>query len=101
MKIVRKIIHDLIMILVPKALRKNMLTCEQVALIIAEKPNLSAFKKTKLQMHLFVCQSCLNYKNQIKIIDSESKNLGKINLTDSQKQKIIKSRSEISKKYSK
>jgi hypothetical protein len=80
MKIVRKIIHDLIMILVPKALRKNMLTCEQVALIIAEK---------------------LNYKNQIKIIDSESKNLGKINLTDSQKQKIIKSRSEISKKYSK
>ena len=101
MKVIRKIIHDLIMILIPKALRKNMLTCEQVAFIIAEKPNISVLRKTKLQMHLFVCQSCINYKKQINIIDFGSKNLGKISLTESQIKKLNISQSETSKKYSK
>ena len=101
MKILRNIIHDLMMVMIPKSLRKNMLTCEQVAHIIAEKQDIPAFKRVKLQMHLFICQSCLDYKNQIQIIDASSTKLGKITLTSSQKEQISNSKSKIINKYSK
>ena len=101
MKTIRKIIHDLMMVLMPKALKKKMLTCEQVAHIIAEKPDITKFKKAKLHMHLFICQSCLNYKNQIKIIDSTLNTMGKINLTDAQKEQISNSQINTINEYSK
>jgi hypothetical protein len=101
MKILRNMIHDLMMVMIPKSLRKNMLTCQQVAHIIAEKQDITKFKKVKLQMHLFICQSCLDYKNQIKIIDSSIKELREINLTSYQKEQISNSKSKIINKYSK
>jgi hypothetical protein len=84
----------------PPSLKKKMLTCEQVAHIIAQKPNIPVFNKAKLHMHLFICQSCLNYKKQIVIIDSSLKKMGTINLTNSQKEQVLKSRLEVISKYS-
>lgn len=68
MKLIRKIIHDLMMMIIPKSLRKNMLSCEEVSHIISENQELPTFSKLKLKMHLFICQKCLDYEKQIQFI---------------------------------
>ncbi len=99
MKIIRKIIHDLIVTIVPKSLRRNMLTCEQVSHIIAQDIQLSKFKTFKLQMHLFICQSCLNYKKQIQTIDKAAQKLGTVQLTKEQKEQILSSKKQTINKF--
>lgn len=95
MKLIRRIIHDLLMIIIPKSFRKNSLTCKQVSEIIACKPELSRLSKIKLHMHLFICQSCLNYKNELSTLEKAAGNLGELKLTDEQLKKLKISKTNI------
>lgn len=99
MKFLRHIIHEIIVTIVPKALRKNMLTCKDVAFILATNPNLSLVKKLKLNMHIMICQSCLNYKKQLILIDKTTEKLNKIELTQEQKQLLENSKNEQIKRF--
>ncbi len=97
-RIFRSIIHDLVILLVPKVLRKNMLSCEQVTQLL-EQDQLSGSKRLKLKMHLLICQCCTDYKKQMSIITQESKKLTQQALTPEQKKRIKNSKFSVIEKY--
>ncbi len=100
MKLIRKIIHDLLMIMIPKGIRKNMLSCEEVSHIIAEDDDLKSIKKIKLKMHLFICQKCLDYKKQIQFINQNAKKIKLSNLENDLANKIEESKNSLIDKHS-
>lgn len=100
MKFIRKIIHDLMMIIIPKGMRKNMLSCEEVSHIIAEDHQLKSMAKIKLKMHLFICQKCLDYKKQIQFIEKNAKNIKFSAHKDGPSKRIEKSKKNLIDKYS-
>ncbi len=99
-RLIRSIIHDLVIFFVPKVLRKNMLSCEQVTQLL-EQDHLSSSKKVKLRMHLLICQCCTDYKSQVDIISEESKKLTQKSLTQEQLNRVKKSKFSIIEKYKK
>lgn len=101
MKLIRKIIHDLMMIIIPKSLRKNMLSCEEVSHIIAEDIKLKSLKKIKLKMHLFICQKCLDYERQIQFINKSTTKLSFSAVEDRLDDKIKESEKNLINNYSK
>lgn len=99
MRFIRKMIHDFIDWIVPRKLRRNMMTCEQVSHIIAENQQLKPLKKFKLQMHLFICQKCLDYKEQIHFLESNAKVIQLKPLDKNTKQKMESCKHELLNKY--
>jgi hypothetical protein len=61
-----------------------MMTCEEVSKILANKDKLSTPLIFKLKMHLFICQCCTDYSNQIKTIEEQTHKMGKVELTPQQ-----------------
>lgn len=100
MKKIRHFIHHFIMTYIPQGMRRNSLTCSEVAMLLANKSELKKMTALKLKMHLFICENCLNYKKQIQIIDNHSEILGIISLTASQRNQINNSKSSIISQYS-
>lgn len=94
-KLIRHILHEMVVIFIPKRLRASIMpSCQRVSEMLEEQ-NLSLSDGVKLRMHLFICQCCTDYKSQLNFMSNEAKKLEKINLTDTQKEKILKSKSEI------
>jgi len=100
MKFLRHIIHEIVVTIVPKSLRKNMLSCKDVAFILATNPSLPLLKKLKLNMHILICQSCLNYQKQLILINNETKKLNKVKLTEEQMDIIKRSKEDQIKRLS-
>ncbi len=46
-------------------MKEDMLSCEEVAFIIANNEKRSSYQAVKLYMHLFVCRDCQHTKQQI------------------------------------
>jgi hypothetical protein len=91
----RALIHDAVILLVPKGIRKSFMpSCQQVSEML-EAESLGFRKIIKLKMHLFICQCCVDYKNQVSIISAQARELGKIELTEAQKRKVQSSKSSI------
>ena len=98
-KLIRKIIHDIMMIIMPKSVQKSLLSCKEVARILTEEhDSLSTVKIIKLKMHIMICQSCTDYKKQISIIEKNSKKLPQIYLDQETLEKVNKSKDDILKR---
>lgn len=88
-KIIRKLIHDFLMLVIPNWIRKKSVTCEQAAKLMAsEDPNRTWFMKLKLKMHVIICQNCIDYHHQLNIIEHTAKNIQHIDLDDAARARI-------------
>ncbi len=87
LKLFRIIIHFLSS-LMPKALTKNMLTCQEVAFILANTENIEGAEFKKLRMHLFLCEPCANYRKQLLAMNKATQDLGSLELSSDQLEKI-------------
>lgn len=94
-RIFRHLIHEFVVLLVPRNLRKNLMTCEEVSKILANENSLSTSSTFKLKIHLFICQCCTDYSDQLKEIDAQAHKLSKIELTPQQKESVRKSQKKI------
>jgi hypothetical protein len=90
-RIFRHLLHELVLFMVPKSIRKNMLSCEEVSRILADEEGHNSASVFKLKMHLFICQCCTDYSKQLNVIDERSRALSKVSLSDEQKSMIKKS----------
>ena len=72
----------------PKALKKNMLTCQEVAFILANTKNIEGAEFKKLRMHLFLCEPCANYRKQLLAMNKATQGLGSLELSSDQLEKI-------------
>ena len=54
-----------------------MLTCKEIAFILASKEEISLLKKTELRMHLLMCKHCSNYNKQLIFLNKGMKKLFK------------------------
>ena len=88
-RIIRNIIHDLIMVLVPRFMRKGLMSCKEVAEILSGNTDLSKQYRFKLKMHLMICQCCTDYSEQLNIISTKSKKLKSLELTQEQKKQVV------------
>lgn len=52
-----------------------MLTCKEIAYILASKEEISLLKKTELRMHLLMCKHCSNYNKQLLFLEKGVKKL--------------------------
>lgn len=80
----RAIIHDLIIILMPKEILSKTLSCEEVAKSILDHNEQNSKKPFRIRLHMFICQCCTDYDAQLKIIKLSSKTIGQVNLTPEQ-----------------
>lgn len=87
LKLFRIIIH-FFSALMPKALTKNMLTCQEVAFILANTKNIEGPEFKKLRMHLFLCEPCANYRQQLLKMSKATDELGNLELNSDQLEKI-------------
>ncbi len=95
----RHILHEVVVKIFPKSIRKRyFLSCQEASLMLEEKSQLNLLQQLKLNFHLFICQCCTDYKSQIMIITQYSKKLTQIKLTDKQKDKILSSQKKVIKK---
>lgn len=91
----RHIIHEIVIFLVPKTLRKNMLSCEDVSRILSNEDSHAGHSKIKLKIHLLICQCCTDYSAQINIIKEKTNELSQIKLTSEQEEKIKASKQKL------
>lgn len=70
----------------------GMLTCKEIAYILASKKEISLIKKTELRMHLLMCKQCANYNKQLHFLEKGVKNLFKYktNTKNSNLEKLTK-----------
>lgn len=87
LKLFRILIH-FFSSLMPKALKKNMLTCQEVAFILANTKNIEGAEFKKLRMHLFLCEPCANYRKQLLAMNKATQGLGSLELSSDQLEKI-------------
>lgn len=99
MRLIRKIFHDLIMRITPARFKKHALTCEQVSHIIALKTDLTTFKRLKLHMHLFICQKCLDYRDQLDFIDVQCEELKKVSTDQALQEHINNSKDDVIERF--
>lgn len=60
-----------------------MISCKEAVEILNKNENLSAFDKTKLELHLKICQCCESYLKHLESIKkSVSKLISKISTVD-------------------
>jgi hypothetical protein len=95
MRLFRKVMHDIMMSLAPKWLRKLMLTCEQISQILASDEKIPILKRIKLQSHLLICQCCKDYQTQIDLINTAAHKIAPPELSNEQLSKISKSQSKL------
>jgi hypothetical protein len=91
MKLMLKFIRTIIPFvgaLVPKKLMPPMLSCQEVAHILANVEDTSGPEYKKLRIHLFICEACDNYRKQILKINAASNSAREIKLTDAQLARI-------------
>lgn len=92
----RKILHDLVVIIAPSWARKKMLSCKDVLNLLSDdqhKPSLATYMK--LKMHLLICQCCVDYSAQMEFIETKSSELGKVNLNQDQLKQIKLSQQKV------
>ncbi|MFT6630400.1 MAG: hypothetical protein ACJAS4_000336 [Bacteriovoracaceae bacterium] len=87
--------HEFIVHLAPRSLRKRMMTCEEVSKILANNDKLSIPLIFKLKIHLFICQCCTDYSKQIKTIEEQTHKMGKVELTPQQLESVKNSQKKI------
>lgn len=52
-----------------------MVSCKKIVSILSSGQEISIFKKATLQLHLFLCKNCTNYKKHLDIININVKNI--------------------------
>jgi len=72
----------------------GMLTCKEIAFILASKEEISLLKKTELRMHLLMCKHCSNYNKQLNFLEKGVKKLFKVK-TDVDTSKLENLKKEI------
>ncbi len=87
-RLIRHLLHEIVVHFVPSFLKKNLLTCQEVSEILAKKPDLKRGRKIKLKMHLMICNCCNDYLGQMNIIEKSSKDLNVLHLTSDQSKKV-------------
>lgn len=100
-KFIRHLVHEVVVHMVPSFMRKNMLSCQDVAFILSSEDDLSLPKRVKLKLHLMICQCCTDYETQLKIINQKAYKAIKLELTPEQEAKIKKSQEELVQKFTK
>jgi hypothetical protein len=91
MRLIRTVLHDIVVAFAPKWIKKSMLTCEEISLILASDKQIPILTKVKLKSHLLICQCCTDYKKQISLINSAAQRIKSPDLTDDQLSKISSS----------
>lgn len=76
-----------------------MLSCKEIAHILASEEDLSIMRRTELRMHLLMCKHCSNYNKQLRFLKSGMKKLFK-QKTNIDSEKVKKLEEEIIKKVS-
>lgn len=95
-RLIRKVVHDLVLLITPKWARKHMLSCKEVLSLLNDQDQDHSFSKyMKLRMHLLICQCCTDYTDQMNIIEKQSQNLGKLQLTEDQINQINSSKTKV------
>lgn len=94
-KIIKHILHEMVVHLVPAFLKKNVLKCSDIHEILSQEKDLSFRTNLKLKFHILICQCCTDFYEQLKIIQNKSKSLGEIELTPEQLAKVKKSQEKI------
>ena len=97
--LIRHFLHIIAVLIVPKAIKKNMTSCEEYAYLIANNDQNSPMTKFQIKIHNMMCQTCYDYEKQIELINKKAHELGKIQLTAEQKRKLNSSKEDILKKY--
>ncbi|MBT4791384.1 MAG: hypothetical protein HON90_07420 [Halobacteriovoraceae bacterium] len=97
-KIVRKlrfILHEMVVSFTPRFMRKHILSCEQVIILLNSKQKISMAQKFKLKTHMLICQCCVDYNEQMSLISQHSKQLSTNSLNNEQCLKIKQSKKDI------
>jgi len=94
-KLVRKIIHDIIMLMMPKWLKKRAMSCSEAAHRLSENDQINLAMKLKLKMHVMICQHCTDYETQLNIIHKTAKDIPKVDLADNEIKQINDSKNNI------
>lgn len=76
-----------------------MLSCKEIAHILASEEDLSIVRRTELRMHLLMCKHCSNYSKHLKFLKSGMKKLFK-QKTHLDNEKVKNLEDEILKKVS-
>lgn len=99
--ILRRIVHDIVMVLAPKKLKKLIMSCQEVSQILATKPELTVKKKMFLKMHILICECCTNYSKELDMISKQTKIVSAPKLTEDQKLQIKNSQQELINRFKK
>lgn len=100
-RVIRNFLHDFLPAITPKPLRKNLLSCKQVTELLLEADKLDWKTKMKLQIHLFICQCCTDYKTQVEFVTIKSKKIYPSVLSDEEKDRAQKIQTEVLKRLKK
>ena len=94
-KIIRRIVHDILMVISPPFLKRKLMSCKEISEILAKETELSGSKKLMFKMHLLICQCCTNYASELSLISESAKKIKAPNLNNEQLQQIQKSKQEL------
>lgn len=71
-KLIAKFVHFLGDIFVPTSMKKNMKSCEELGIELANKENpKTPWEKFDRWLHLVICYPCWTYSKQLELIDKK------------------------------
>lgn len=87
-KFLRHIAHEVVTSLTPNFIKKHMISCEEVTQKMQSLDKLNKKDQAKIRMHLFICQCCLDYKEQLNMIQTKAKKLSPKKLNQPQQKRV-------------
>lgn len=94
-RLLRHTIHHLMALLMPKKILSKLLSCQEVAKILATTPKLPPVKSLRVKLHIFLCQHCTDYKDQLQIIKQKSKDLNNLEYDADQEKQMTESKHKV------
>lgn len=100
-RLMRNIVHDFMLLILPKKLLTKLLSCEEVSKILTMEEKAKLRNHPRVRFHILICQCCTDYKYQLEIIEKSSQKLKEFHLSTQQKDLINKSKQNLISRFSK
>ena len=96
-----KIIRAILRFIIPHKFGYGIMTCEEAAQLLINDEGISNSRRLRLEIHVRLCECCVNYKKQLKFLSFKTKEIKDLDTITTDPDKLSFSKADIISKYSK